>query len=430
MSQQTPASRPMTRSASRAAHQREQQAAQYPPIGDQSNPILPAMPGAMPPGDTTLQHPTPRRDVTLGNTTPLIFGPVPAREEESLDEIEGMTRVIHEQGAHVPVLDWISSPNPIGGTLSPTKPNPVQVIATTLREGLGGLKREMLTEIQKNTTAINQYSDSLRVKDLRLGQCFDAAKGAQDNSYLTGKKMEAMEEQVKTLTKSVGEIGRYMSSLSDIAKAMKECTRLISEILDIAKKQDINVDRIEEIVIALDQRTTNWENKEREEKEKRGTNPQQEKQSARPGSSTNPQQETRFTLAGSSRAASPEPFKGKASWRESTANPEGARPLGGREEMEEPSFMNQTTNAGNPIPKEARAKKPEPFNGKKGRGAEAFLIKMEIYFEDYGEGTFNDNQRISTTLMNMGNGDASKWAEPLLRTISEKGTHEFLGSWT
>ncbi|KAG9119126.1 hypothetical protein FRC07_006015, partial [Ceratobasidium sp. 392] len=63
--------------------------------------------------------------------------------------------------------------------------------------------------------------------------------------------------------------------------------------------------------------------------------------------------ETRFATPGSSRAASPRPFKGRSSWRESTANPEGARPLGDKEGIEDPYFMNQTTIAGNPIPKEA-----------------------------------------------------------------------------
>ncbi|QRW07618.1 Retrotransposon-derived protein PEG10 [Ceratobasidium sp. AG-Ba] len=36
------------------------------------------------------------------------------------------------------------------------------------------------------------------------------------------------------------------------------------------------------------------------------------------------------------------------------------------------------------IPKGARAKKPEAFNGKRGQEAEIFLMKMEIYFNDYG----------------------------------------------
>ena len=35
---------------------------------------------------------------------------------------------------------------------------------------------------------------------------------------------------------------------------------------------------------------------------------------------------------------------------------------------------------------------------------------MEIYFGDYDEGTFNDNRKISATLMNMGEGEASNWA--------------------
>ena len=40
-------------------------------------------------------------------------------------------------------------------------------------------------------------------------------------------------------------------------------------------------------------------------------------------------------------------------------------------------------------------------------------MKMEVYFSDYKR-AFNDQWKISTTLTNMEEGEASKWAQPLL----------------
>ncbi|QRW03356.1 Retrotransposon-derived protein PEG10 [Ceratobasidium sp. AG-Ba] len=80
------------------------------------------------------------------------------------------------------------------------------------------------------------------------------------------------------------------------------------------------------------------------------------------------------------------------------------------------------------IPKGARAKKPEAFNGKRGQEAEIFLMKMEIYFNDYGT-AFDNNRKMATFLTNMGEGEAAKWAKPLLRKILDKESHEYLANW-
>ncbi|QRV84078.1 Retrotransposon-derived protein PEG10 [Ceratobasidium sp. AG-Ba] len=80
------------------------------------------------------------------------------------------------------------------------------------------------------------------------------------------------------------------------------------------------------------------------------------------------------------------------------------------------------------IPKGARAKKPEAFNGKRGPEAEIFLMKMEIYFNDYGT-AFDNNRKMATFLTNMGEGEAAKWAKPLLRKILDEEPHEYLANW-
>ncbi|QRV93682.1 Retrotransposon gag protein [Ceratobasidium sp. AG-Ba] len=93
-----------------------------------------------------------------------------------------------------------------------------------------------------------------------------------------------------------------------------------------------------------------------------------------------------------------------------------------------PKKPKQTENTPEDIPKGARAKKPEAFSGKRGQEAEIFLMKMEIYFNDYGT-AFNDSRKMATFLTNMGEGEASKWAKPLMRKILDQEPHEYLTNW-
>jgi hypothetical protein len=79
-------------------------------------------------------------------------------------------------------------------------------------------------------------------------------------------------------------------------------------------------------------------------------------------------------------------------------------------------------------PKSAKTKKPDAFNGKRGPEAEVFMMKMEVYFQDY-ESHFTDERKITTFLTNMGEGEASKWARPLLRKMLDKEEHEYLRNW-
>ncbi|QRV93052.1 Retrotransposon gag protein [Ceratobasidium sp. AG-Ba] len=93
-----------------------------------------------------------------------------------------------------------------------------------------------------------------------------------------------------------------------------------------------------------------------------------------------------------------------------------------------PKKPKQTENTPEDIPKGARAKKPDAFSGKRGQEAEIFLMKMEIYFNDYGT-AFNDSRKMATFLTNMGEGEASKWAKPLLGKILDQEQHEYLVNW-
>ncbi|KAG8706462.1 hypothetical protein FRC08_001062 [Ceratobasidium sp. 394] len=104
-------------------------------------------------------------------------------------------------------------------------------------------------------------------------------------------------------------------------------------------------------------------------------------------------------------------------WRESTRRHEGEQRAHSRSPRRED------------IPKGARTKKPEPFEGKKRlQEAENFLMKMEVYFNDYGT-YFTDDRRIDATLVNMKEGEATKWAKPLLAKRLAGTAHPALASW-
>jgi hypothetical protein len=81
------------------------------------------------------------------------------------------------------------------------------------------------------------------------------------------------------------------------------------------------------------------------------------------------------------------------------------------------------------IPKEVRVKKPEAFSSKKGREAENFRMRMELYFNDYEPGIFNDNRKIMTTLINMSPGESMNWSDPILRSISSRTAHAYTTNW-
>jgi hypothetical protein len=81
------------------------------------------------------------------------------------------------------------------------------------------------------------------------------------------------------------------------------------------------------------------------------------------------------------------------------------------------------------IPKEVRVKKPDPFSGKKGWEAENFIMRMEIYFNDYEPGTFSDSRKITTALTNMGPGEGANWSDPILRSVSSQSAHAYTTNW-
>lgn len=78
-------------------------------------------------------------------------------------------------------------------------------------------------------------------------------------------------------------------------------------------------------------------------------------------------------------------------------------------------------------PKEAKTKRPDKYEGKKGAEAEDFITRMEIYFLDYPE-YFTDQKKIVATLNNTAK-TAATWARTYLKHILNNEPHEHLRSW-
>lgn len=78
-------------------------------------------------------------------------------------------------------------------------------------------------------------------------------------------------------------------------------------------------------------------------------------------------------------------------------------------------------------PKEAKLKRPSPYEGKRGTEAEDFLIRMEVFFMDYDD-YFTDEKKIKATLNNTAK-QAATWAKTYLQKILNQEQHEHLRSW-
>ncbi|QRV96424.1 Retrotransposon gag protein [Ceratobasidium sp. AG-Ba] len=368
----------------------------------------------------------PRRPIRVPQPTitPSIIPPPP--RESSPDEVEELTRVMYD---HAVDLDVQEPPQPPlsfgdqagniteqtigGGILTPRQPNPVQTIAVALRTGLNLLKQNTAREIQKvneitasNKKLIQGQQETLEGISVETGRAVNNAYVAADTA-----------KRVETSTKNI--IGK----LEGLDSTIKELNSTLLAQASSTKETNSHLGNIDETLAAVEQRITDLTNS------LKGLSTEEE----RPTQETY-RREPRVRVPGSpscsrSPSAEPQPFASRSFQRESTVQPTVPLTRRGQTEPEKPSFLNQTTTVGKSIPKEARTKKPDPFNGKKGKEAKNFIMKMEIYFDDYDEGTFDDRKKITNTLMNMESGDAANWAQPFLRKLSQKETHPILASW-
>lgn len=81
------------------------------------------------------------------------------------------------------------------------------------------------------------------------------------------------------------------------------------------------------------------------------------------------------------------------------------------------------------MPKGALTKRPEPFNGKRGKEAQDFLNKMNLYFNRYRIFSREPGRKIEAVLTNMAEGEASQWAHPYITKFANDTPHDHLNSW-
>jgi hypothetical protein len=96
-----------------------------------------------------------------------------------------------------------------------------------------------------------------------------------------------------------------------------------------------------------------------------------------------------------------------------------------REQAQSTRVEDHTTSM---LPKSAKMKIPEAYEGKRGPEFNTFLMKMELYFEHH-EGLFDDRKKIISTLTNVGEGEGARWAQPYLKKMLRKEEHPHLRSW-
>ncbi|QRV85432.1 Transposon Tf2-1 polyprotein [Ceratobasidium sp. AG-Ba] len=220
------------------------------------------------------------------------------------------------------------------------------------------------------------------------------------------------------MTQRIKEIEGITNNITGQVQGLDETIRELNTTLQDQLRMKNNSNdqliHLEELGQSIEQQITNLVNKHGNEPDQR-TDPQEPPNP--PSRSWSP---------------SPDPFQQRLFQRESAVQP--TTRFGKQKESvpepERPSFLNQTTTAGTMIPNEAQTKKPDPFNGKKGKEAEIFFMEMEIYFNDYEEGTFDYQRKITNVLMNMASSDATNWAQPFLHKLSSNVKHPTLKSWT
>jgi hypothetical protein len=236
---------------------------------------------------------------------------------------------------------------------------------------------KILHSIELCEQPVRNQSDYIRRIDA-------ASENEANTSVLHGRRLNSM-------VVSITEQGRRMQTLADGISELLTRTRTIDSALEGQSTQLTNlqaqVRSLEENILALP---------EQEEPQAGQGEPSTPAGPAQPqapsflrgrGQPQTPYQRTRIA---ESRSASPEeevwPAPGRRSARESTARPARFRPAEPEATEEDRTMEDETMPVVPPtltIPKEVRVKEPDPFSGKKGREAENFMMRMEVYFNDY-----------------------------------------------
>ncbi|QRW10957.1 Retrotransposon gag protein [Ceratobasidium sp. AG-Ba] len=259
------------------------------------------------------------------------------------------------------------------------------------------------TGVQTLNTTLQQMTNSISKLEASTGNIRQQVESAAQNAWTAANSsqlgvneqikaqnaIDKLSQQMDTIVVAMGAMGKQVSAAlnkqEEAIKKLKTDTETLQETLQVVEERVSNID-------IMDQHHQ-WE----------------------------PEAE-------SSRAQAPKRRKGLFPGDNPPGPPSGPPSRGNTPPPRIPKSPKKEEKTKDEIPKGARAKKPEAFNGKRGQEAEIFLMKMEIYFNDYGT-AFNNNRKMATFLTNMGEGEAAKWAKPLLRKILDEEPHEYLSNW-
>ncbi|QRW01198.1 Retrotransposon gag protein [Ceratobasidium sp. AG-Ba] len=259
------------------------------------------------------------------------------------------------------------------------------------------------TGVQTLNTTLQQMTNSISKLEASTGNIRQQVESAAQNAWTAANSSQlGVNEQIKTQN-AIDKLSQQMDTIVVAMGAMgKQVSAALNKQEEAIKKLKADTETLQETLQVVEERISNTDIMDQHHQ-------------------WEPEAE-------SSRAQVPKRPQGLFPGDNPPGPPSGPPSRGNTPPLRTPKPPNKEGSTKDEIPKGARAKKPEAFNGKRGQEAEIFLMKMEIYFNDYGT-AFDNNRKMATFLTNMGEGEAAKWAKPLLRKILDEESHEYLANW-
>ncbi|KAG8683243.1 hypothetical protein FRC08_014400 [Ceratobasidium sp. 394] len=370
--------------------------------------------------------------------------PQPPPGNDSLQIVDDMTQVISDQLQQGPVATPGVAPDPDATTTGIQVPQALisggqqrvitaeaaQQMIKAIGEGLKALQHSLSTEV----TATRQTANLVHAQGMQLGTDLNngLTRVDRDHGILSRNTQKIYDQiliQAGSLTAMDQTLGKTFKNISkDVTKLQQTADLILRDAGSSRDEQSLNeslkainavlvsqrtkLDTIEELLQVVEDRGSHTIKDRQDPPARRGWEPSE-------GRPATPRRESHAPIGigtplAESTVIPPErTTRRRASFRRTTS-PERSR----SPPRKRPS-----------IPKEARARRPDRFSGKKGREAEAFMTKMEAHFADYDDYDIDDERKIRATLSNMAEGKADDWAQPLLQKFTRGEDHEFFQSW-
>ncbi|QRV97851.1 Retrotransposon gag protein [Ceratobasidium sp. AG-Ba] len=259
------------------------------------------------------------------------------------------------------------------------------------------------TEVKTLNTTLQQMTNSITKIESDLSNNRQQTESAAQNAWTAANSAQLGVNEMVKIEKSIEKLSKQMSDIVIAMGAMgKEVAKDLNEQKDALQRLREDTEVLQETLQVIEERTSSTDIMDKDHQWE--------------------------PVAESSQAKGPRRQGGLFPGDNPPGPPSEPPSRGHTPHPRTPKKPKPTESVKDDIPKGASAKKPDAFNGKRGQEAEIFLMKMEIYFNDYGT-AFQDSRKMATFLTNMGEGEASKWAKPLLRKILDKETHEYLANW-